>query len=108
MADAGVTKPMLVTGPNIVKTIGKRIMELLDEAGIGFAVFSEVEANPSVVTAECIYMRCTRSGCDGFIALGGGSPMDTAKAAAARAARPDRSLARSWRGFCRWAVPSRP
>ena len=59
LADAGVTKPMLVTGPNIAKTIGKRIMELLDEAGIGFAVYSEVEANPSVVTAECIYMRYT-------------------------------------------------
>ena len=80
LADAGVTKPMLVTGPNIVKTIGKRIMELLDEAGIGFAVYSEVEANPSVVTAECIYMRYTENGCNGFIALGGGSPMDAAKA----------------------------
>ena len=92
LADAGVTKPMLVTGPNIVKTIGKRIMELLDEAGIGFAVYSEVEANPSVVTAECIYMRYTENGCNGFIALGGGSPMDAAKAAAALCARPDKQL----------------
>ena len=92
LADAGVTKPMLVTGPNIVKTIGKRIMELLDEAGIGFAVYSEVEANPSVVTAECIYMRYTENGCNGFIALGGGSPMDAAKPAAALCARPDKQL----------------
>ena len=92
LADAGVKKPMLVTGPNIVKTIGKRILELLDEAGIACALFSEVEANPSVVTAERIYLRYQENGCDGFIALGGGSPMDAAKAAAALCARPDKRL----------------
>ena len=92
LADAGVKKPMLVTGPNIVKTIGKRILELLDEAGIACSVFSEVEANPSVVTAERIYLRYQENGCDGFIALGGGSPMDAAKAAAALCARPDKQL----------------
>ena len=92
LADAGVKKPMLVTGPNIVKTIGKRILELLDEAGISCALFSEVEANPSVVTAERIYLRYQENGCDGFIALGGGSPMDAAKAAAALCARPDKQL----------------
>ena len=92
LADAGVKKPMLVTGPNIVKTIGKRILELLDGAGIACAVFSEVEANPSVVTAERIYLRYQENGCDGFIALGGGSPMDAAKAAAALCARPDKRL----------------
>ncbi len=92
LADAGVKKPMLVTGPNIVKTIGKRIMEILDEAGIACAVFSEVEANPSVVTAERVYLRYQENDCDGFIALGGGSPMDAAKAAAALCARPDKQL----------------
>ena len=92
LADAGVKKPMLVTGPNIVKTIGKRILELLDGAGIACAVFSEVEANPSVVTAERIYLRYQENGCDGFIALGGGSPMDAAKAAAALCPRPDKRL----------------
>ena len=92
LADAGVKKPMLVTGPNIVKTIGKRILELLDGAGIACAVFSEVEANPSVVTAERIYLRYQENGCDGFIALGGGSPMDAAKAAAALCVRPGKRL----------------
>lgn len=92
LADAGVKKPLLVTGPNIVKTIGKRILELLDEAGIACAVFSEVEANPSVVTAERIYLRYQENGCDGFIALGGGSPMDAAKAAAALCVRPGKRL----------------
>ena len=74
LAEAGVKKVLLVTGPNIVKTIGKRIMAILEAAGVSYAVFSEVEANPSVTTAERIYERYRDNGCDGFIALGGGSP----------------------------------
>lgn len=92
LAEAGVKKVLLVTGPNIVKTIGKRIMAILDAAGVSYAVFSEVEANPSVTTAERIYERYRDNGCDGFIALGGGSPMDAAKAAAAKSVRPEKKI----------------
>ena len=52
LAAEGVHRPLLVTGPNIVKTIGRRIMSILDAAGYDYAVFSEVEANPSVATNE--------------------------------------------------------
>ena len=92
LADAGVTKPMLVTGLQHRKDHRKAHHGAAGRGGIGFAVYSEVEANPSVVTAECIYMRYTENGCNGFIALGGGSPMDAAKAAAALCARPDKQL----------------
>ncbi|MFR5782864.1 MAG: iron-containing alcohol dehydrogenase, partial [Oscillospiraceae bacterium] len=107
LAAEGVHRPLLVTGPNIVKTIGRRIMSILDAAGYDYAVFSEVEANPSVATAERCYMLYRERLCDGFIALGGGSPMDTAKAAAARAARPDRSLA-EMAGVLRVGRPTPP
>ena len=107
LAAEGVHRPLLVTGPNIVKTIGRRIMSILDAAGYDYAVFSEVEANPSVATAERCYALYKERLCDGFIALGGGSPMDTAKAAAARAARPDRSLA-EMAGLLRVGRPTPP
>ena len=107
LAAEGVHRPLLVTGPNIVKTIGRRIMSILDAAGYDYAVFSEVEANPSVATAERCYALYKERLCDGFIALGGGSPMDTAKAAAARAARPDRSLA-EMAGVLRVGRPTPP
>ena len=42
---------------------------------------------------EAVAALYRRSGCDGFVAIGGGSPMDAAKAAAARIARPDRTVA---------------
>lgn len=89
---AGVRKVMLVTGPNIVKTIGQRMTAILDSAGVGCTVFSQVEANPSTDTVEKLRQRYLENGCEGFIALGGGSPMDAAKAAAARIARPERTL----------------
>ena len=48
-----------------------------------------MEANPSVKTVEAIRAQYLENGCDGFLAIGGGSPMDAAKAAAARVAKPN-------------------
>jgi alcohol dehydrogenase class IV len=49
----------------------------------------EVESNPSVNTVNRIQKLYLDNACDGFIAIGGGSPMDAAKAAAARVVRPN-------------------
>lgn len=60
----------------LVKTLG----------GIGITVshFAEVEADPSVETAERAVALARERGCDFVIGLGGGSPMDAAKIVAAR------------------------
>lgn len=87
-----VKKAMIVTGPSVGKKLAPRIMEALDAAGIAWVMFAEVEANPSVGTVEKIREMYLESGCDGIIAIGGGSPMDAAKAAAARIVRPNRTL----------------
>lgn len=87
-----IKKALLVTGPTVGKRLGPRITAELDRAGIAYAVFDQVEANPSVNTVEEIQKRYLETGCQGFIALGGGSPMDAAKAAAARVARPEKQL----------------
>ncbi len=83
-----VTKVMFVTGPSIGKKLAPKILSLLDEAGIAYVLFSEVEANPTVNIVNRIQKLYLDSGCDGFIAMGGGSPMDAAKGAAARVVRP--------------------
>lgn len=93
LAEAGVSRVLLVTGPHLAKSLAPRILEALRASGAVCTVFSDVEANPSADTAEKIRALYEREGCQGFIALGGGSPMDAAKAAAARVARPDRTLA---------------
>ena len=83
-----VTKVMFVTGPSIGRTLAPKILSLLDKAGIAYVLFAEVEANPTVNIVNRIQELYLDSGCDGFIAMGGGSPMDAAKGAAARVVRP--------------------
>lgn len=91
LAECEVSRVMIVTGSHVVKSLAPKLFSHLDAAGIPYEVFSEVEANPSVDTVERIVAQYRAAGCSGFIALGGGSPMDAAKGAAARIARPNRS-----------------
>jgi alcohol dehydrogenase class IV len=95
LRDLGVKKPLVVTDPGLVKAgIAGKITGLLEQEGIPFVLFSEVEMNPSVNTVNRIQKLYLDEGCGGFIAVGGGSAMDGAKAAAARVARPRTSVNR--------------
>jgi alcohol dehydrogenase class IV len=88
-----VKKPLLVTDNGLVKAgIAQRVIDVLAKAEIPYVVFSDVEANPSVNTVNSIQKLYLTEGCDGFIALGGGSSMDAAKGAAARVVRPGKSV----------------
>ncbi len=84
-----VRKVMVVTGPTVGKRLAPKILAQLDSAGIAWTLFAEVEANPSVNTVNRIQKLYLDEKCEGFIAIGGGSPMDATKAAAARVVRPD-------------------
>lgn len=84
-----VKKVMVVTGPTVGKKLAPKILSELDSAGIAYTLFAEVEANPSVNTVNRIQKLYRENACEGFIAIGGGSPMDAAKAAAARVVRPN-------------------
>ncbi|MCL2763857.1 MAG: iron-containing alcohol dehydrogenase [Treponema sp.] len=88
-----VNKPLLVTDNGLVKAgIVQRIIDVLVKAQFAYAVFTDVEPNPSVSTVNKIQKFYLDQGCDGIIALGGGSSMDAAKGAAARVARPKKSV----------------
>ena len=86
-------KPMLVTDDGLVKAgIAQKIIDVLGNAQFPYVVFTDVEPNPSVNTVNKIQKLFLDSGCDGFIALGGGSSMDAAKGAAARVVKPKTCL----------------
>ena len=89
LKELNVNKVMIVTGPTVGRTIVPPIAENLERYGIGYTIYDQVEANPSVKTVEAIRAQYLENGCDGFLAIGGGSPMDAAKAAAARVAKPN-------------------
>ncbi len=57
----------------------KEVEEILEELGIEFQVFYEVEPDPTLSTVEKGLARCRSFNPDVLIAFGGGSPMDAAK-----------------------------
>lgn len=77
----GGKKPLLVTDPGIRKAgIVRIVTERLEEAGIEYEIFDGVEANPKDVNAEAGAEAARSAGADFLIAVGGGSPIDCAKA----------------------------
>ena len=60
----------------------RALQEKLDEQDILLSIFSSVEPNPSVETVENIAAQYKIDSCDCFLVIGGGSPMDSAKAIA--------------------------
>ncbi len=58
-----------------------------------YVTFSDVTPNPKITTVEQIAALYRAENCDSFVAIGGGSPMDAAKAAAARIVRPNKTVA---------------
>lgn len=71
----------IISGPNLNKMgIVKSCSDALEAAGIKADAFTETEGNPSVETVDKATAAFQESGADFIIALGGGSPMDVAKA----------------------------
>jgi alcohol dehydrogenase class IV len=86
----GGKKPFLVTDPGVKKSgILDRALAPLRKEGISFAVFDEVEANPSSQTVEKGLGLFRQNGSDLLVALGGGSAIDTAKAIGVLANNPE-------------------
>lgn len=84
-----VKKVMIVTGRTVGRTIAPIAKEALDKAGIAYEHYSEVASNPTVKVVDEIQKMYIDTGCDAFLAIGGGSPMDAAKGAAARVVHPN-------------------
>jgi alcohol dehydrogenase len=75
------THAMILSGPNLLKMgVVQKAVDYLGEAGIKADVFTDIEANPSVATVEKATAAFKAAGADFLVALGGGSPMDVAKA----------------------------
>lgn len=89
---AKISKAMIVTGPTVGRIIVPAIAEKLTATGIPYVIYDQVEENPSVDTVEAIRKRYIAEQCDGFLAVGGGSPIDAAKGAGARIVRPNKPI----------------
>jgi len=81
--ELGVTRALLVSDAGVVAAgLTGEIAERLAEAGLGVARYDEVDPNPRVSSVDGARDLFLAEECDGVIAVGGGSVIDTAKAAA--------------------------
>lgn len=77
----GAAKALLVSDRGLKKLgVVEKVKHIAEEAGITVAEFLDVEPNPSVHTVDSAVQAYQESGAESIIALGGGSPMDVAKA----------------------------
>lgn len=77
----GAAKALLVSDRGLKKLgVVEKVKRIAEEAGITVAEFLDVEPNPSVHTVDSAVQAYQESGAESIIALGGGSPMDVAKA----------------------------
>lgn len=78
---AGISKPLVVTDPGLAATpLVARVLEVL--APLAPVVFSGTPQNPTEEAVEQAVAMYAASGCNGVVAVGGGSPIDLAKATA--------------------------
>ena len=82
-AQAGMKNPLLITDKGLAPLpITAQTLDILDAAGLGRAVFSDVDPNPNEVNLAAGIKAYNDGGHDGVIAFGGGSGLDLGKCVA--------------------------
>ena len=95
----GYQKVFLCSDPDLVKFgVTKKVSDVLDGAGIPYALFSEIKPNPTIENVLAGVKAFRESGADAIVAVGGGSSIDTAKAVGIIIANPDFADVRSLEG----------
>ena len=84
VADRGMKHPLVMTDAGLVKLgVAAKLTDVLDAAGVAYEVFDQVPPDSSMDVVNEVAHLFTARGCDGFVAIGGGSVIDTTKGAAA-------------------------
>jgi alcohol dehydrogenase len=103
----GAKKLLLITDKGVSGAgILDCLMGPLKKAGIETVVYDDVEVNPTVQTVDNAYARYSDTDCQGIIAVGGGSPMDTGKSVGVLATNP--GSASDYVGVDKVVTPSAP
>ena len=77
----GCKKVMLCTDPDLLKfKVATKVTDVLDKAGIAYAVYDGIKANPTIENVQEGVAFCKKEEADVIVAVGGGSAIDTSKA----------------------------
>ena len=83
LTQLGLSRPLIVTDPFLAKSGGlERLTAILEEAAIQPRAFTDVVPDPTIASVNATVDMIRTRNFDCVIGFGGGSPIDTAKAAA--------------------------
>ncbi|WP_430611297.1 lactaldehyde reductase [Enterococcus sp. DIV0876] len=86
----GFKKAAVITDKDLVKfEVATKVTDLLDDAGVEYALYDGIVPNPTIQNVKdgLAFVKEVQADC--IIAIGGGSPIDTAKAIAIIATNPE-------------------
>lgn len=90
---------MLCTDPDLLKfKVATKVTDVLDKAGIAYAVYDGIKANPTIENVQEGVAFCKKEEADVIVAVGGGSAIDTSKAIAVIMTNPEFADVRSLEG----------
>lgn len=94
MISLGASKNVCVISDKSISKLPSMntVLESLHKAGVKFIVFDDVSVEPTDKSMMDAVSFCRGKNFDGFVALGGGSAMDTAKVANLYMCNPDREF----------------
>jgi len=76
----GMKKVLVVTDAGVVAAgHAQAVLQSLEQAGVAAVLFDKARENPTTADVDACLAAARNAGIDGFIGLGGGSSMDTAK-----------------------------
>ncbi|TCL69365.1 lactaldehyde reductase [Hydrogenispora ethanolica] len=80
IAGRNFKKAFLVTDEALVKFgVVQKVVDVLKEAGVAYEIYDKVKPNPTIENVQTGVAALQAAGADFIIAVGGGSPIDTAK-----------------------------
>ncbi|ROY41305.1 lactaldehyde reductase [Enterococcus casseliflavus] len=105
----GFKKAAVITDKDLLKfEVATKVTKLLDEAGVDYALYDGIVPNPTIQNVKDGLAFVKESQADCIIAIGGGSPIDTAKAIAIIATNPEFSDVISLEGVADTKHPCLP
>ena len=105
----GFKKALVVTDKALVKfNVATKVTDLLDKAGLAYQIYDDVVPNPTINTVKNGVNAFKQANADYLIAIGGGSPQDTAKAIGIIINNPEFADVRSLEGVAPTKKPAVP
>ena len=102
-------KALVTSTPDLFEfKVATKVTDLLDEAGIEYAIYDGIKPNPTIENVTAGVDACKAAGADVIVAVGGGSPIDTSKAIATIIMNPEFADVRSLEGLAPTKNPCLP